>query len=1098
VGGGAVAGRQKADRPAREKARHREILLKGGYDVLLAPVQVERNGFDQAARSLMTRRLDARLRRGGHRLPSPTLVARALGEGARNYEETDLFRLANDMNVRALVVVTAGHDLEERLYATVVVHRKPEGGALSPGTPGARLELREEPFGDETPPEEAFRAALDARLAELPLKALPPAAAPGAKGTSELAFPGTPGALAEGKDADPIGSAFRLQLLGVLSPPEGRLRESLFARSLLALEAADPAAPDARLLRARALFHLHRRPASVALLPQPDTPEEKALAALQDGDLPGLEKRAAEIQRPMPRLMAELETNDLRWEYDTHLPRQEEYDDFRKDLPAWRTLFGIRLQMKNGWNAAPVLLVKAILDNALPVAGFTADAIASGQLLQGRSPYEGEEVDFSVETHRDRLLQARGRALYEEEDFDRPVERDLLDLLREYGETNLVKRVRIRSRYQKLPGEALRLLDTLEPVFGGDPVFSYERAHACWEEAKLRQEDGRNSLRERAKELAAEAFFRIGGQTPVSDGCYELLKKAEEEKASLSVYQHDYPRRPYWTGRSKDGDRKRCRFGNLSRRNSDSIAGFGPDGTCSRAINLLYTDTGFRFFRRYFDRLVEGRGGNAAGDRFVAVNPRRFAGYRDRPGFLAKVREKRGDAEGARGIYREAVSETPDVWEPRHDFGEFLMRRGELKEAFELFLDYPLFAPGIRPLSVNDVAVSNYAADAGNHLLQRGALEQGARILRISAARDTGAGSEMGSRLQLAFLEGNMGVAAAEAFNRYRRYETTAEFGDYLSLLLLMEPPEKGWSFFDTAVGKADGTTGQLWAAVEVGLRREGKDPEAVSEWFRREPVRRAAGADLPLRLLHVLATDRAPDPALPERIRDAQAQASPDKDRKAHIYPEFAEGYLLMRQGKAAEAFVFFRDRADFFRKNAPLFRWGLPYAARAAAESGRAAEIEPLLEEKEEENPFAVSLARAIFLGKRGEHGQAIERLKNAVWNSPGIAGRFPRPFYELLETAEWLHETTKAPEYRAFLLEWARTVQRINPTLSWAYAFEARHADHGPDRQRALALALHTDPRSERIAGIPEEEKGKAREWLARNNPFVPGKKMRAEGV
>lgn len=86
----------------KEKALHREILLQGKYDLLLVPFQIRGSGLDGTARSLMTRYLDARLREGTKlRIPSPSLVARALGGYRRAFDQAEVYALANDLGAVA-------------------------------------------------------------------------------------------------------------------------------------------------------------------------------------------------------------------------------------------------------------------------------------------------------------------------------------------------------------------------------------------------------------------------------------------------------------------------------------------------------------------------------------------------------------------------------------------------------------------------------------------------------------------------------------------------------------------------------------------------------------------------------------------------------------------------------------------------------------------------------------------------------------------------------------------------------------------------------------------------------------------------------------
>ena len=69
-----------------------------------------------------------------------------------------------------------------------------------------------------------------------------------------------------------IDGAVIYQLFGTLAPKAAeRSGERLFEQSLLALDRADPADANVSLLRARALYRLHSRPAALAALGKSET-----------------------------------------------------------------------------------------------------------------------------------------------------------------------------------------------------------------------------------------------------------------------------------------------------------------------------------------------------------------------------------------------------------------------------------------------------------------------------------------------------------------------------------------------------------------------------------------------------------------------------------------------------------------------------------------------------------------------------------------------------------------------------------------------------------------------------------------------------------
>jgi hypothetical protein len=137
-----------------------------------------------------------------------------------------------------------------------------------------------------------------------------------------------------------------------------------------------------------------------------------------------------------------------------------------------------------------------------------------------------------------------------------------------------------------------------------------------------------------------------------------------------------------------------------------------------------------------------------------------------------------------------------------------------------------------------------------------------------------------------------------------------------------------------------------------------------------------------------------------------------------------------------------------------------------------------------------FDYLLARAILSAGHGKHREAMAHLRSARYHIPDdLAIRPLYPWYQLIETCEWLYQDTNYSEYKDFAVQLAKIQERIKPMMGWTYAVEAKYAGSEPDRLRALALTLYLDERSERISKFTDQEKSKAREWLEQNNPFLP---------
>ncbi len=1086
--GPAAAAQEPSPSPWLEarKVIGRELVKGRFYDVLVVPFQVQGPAVDRPARSLMTRYLVEAIKRWtALRLPSPTLVARALGEDARVFDEKEVYRLAEDLKVGRLIRCYVSHDGDEWMNVTFLMQRG-ANGVFNPEWPTDREEWRGIAFSDEQPPEESFRALLGGIIPKLGLGAV---AKPEEVPVGETEPPPVPDlkTLAEPGAGRPLDDARRLQFLGALHPREATVKEHLFERSLAALSTVSPRSPGHRLLAARALLNLHRRPAAVATLGEARGAEEKAFAAYLEGDLPEMEKQVRDIAPPLPRLMAELELNDLRWLYDKHLPRQEAYEGLAGEHPAWELLIYSRLQSVNQW-AVPVNLVfKKDMDRVFPLPGFTADSLFSGQVGLGQPGLDSEEVEFSVREHCRRVMSARGAELAAADDSARPVERDVLELYESWGLANLLKKAELKIRVQSLPEAGLKLIDLYDTVYRGLPDLAYWRWQALSRRSREKSGEIKDSLVKSARENAADAFHWSLGQTAVADDSWDYLDDTGKDMKPYEAYNRDYPRRWYWNYASP-GDRREINKKGLTGRNVTAIL---ADKTNYRntEISLLYCLTNFSYLSRYHNYLSEKKGDDAAG-RFLDANRRRFTGNPQRITFLAGLREKQGDTLGARAVYEEAMSLTPEIWQSYWDYGWLLIKEGEFKKASETYRKYPLF---LEASGADKVALSNYAFNAGSHLWWRGEVDEAVPLFLIAADSRTGSGAEMASAAFLAMIEGDYQRAAAFSLQHAKRYNTDYAFDYYMQILHLSGYGQMAWSLFDTIIGKVSGDA--IWHSVMVGLRFEGQTDEVLTEWLDRETVRSAVKEKIGHRMLNLYLTDRPPNAELPRLIREAVTKAPRSENASGTNWPpdwallpaDLAESYGLIRRGMFAQAYKVLEGKLPLLRKDDNCLNVALPYLAWSAAKCGKLPEAAKVIDGQKKDNPFSFHLARALVLGAEGRVAESVVSLKAAFHQVPSTGSRSIFPWYQLVETAEWLYEDTKNPAYRELVLDLARRHQRTQPMYAWPYAVEAKYAEEGFDRRRALAFALHLDRRSERIAGFSEAEKAAAADWFKANNPF-----------
>lgn len=1068
-----------------EKNLHRAILKASPpCDVFVVPFQVQGYAIDRPGRSLMTRYLSARIARTAQvKVANPTLVARALGESARRISEEEVRAVAEDLKARVIVQGYAGHWLDEKMRLTIVIRQRTGDKIYGREWKTTVEEWRDIPFNDERPPEEAFRAILDNVVAKVPVPAAK-ADRPRKYGKEKsVPVPESIREMIASPASSPVVLAFRLQALGMLFPDQGPEQERLFERSLVALDAVDPRSSDFPLLKARAQFHLHRRPAAVAALDRPKTPEEHALSALLEGDLPTLAKRVREIKSPLPRLIAELELDDLRRAYDPDRGSPETVPDVVQDRSEWVPVVIRRLEQADYWNVQSNLLVKERLDRSFPLPGYKAETVARGVALLGD---RSREAELSAAIHRKRALEKSGHELFPPDEAARPVPGDELDLLAQTAEANLMKEVRRTALVQWIPDEGLATLDRYEIVYRGHPGMAALRAEILADVAARKAVSTPEQYRDRAREHAVNAFAWSGGQTRAAFNSRLVVRQINDyrtDSAQLGLYDGDYPGREFWPSA---GDRKSFGIAAPTGKNAPSIEGATKGLSDLNRRNLLYTTTGFAHFKSCYESVLKN-GGDEAADRFLRANSRRFVGHPDRAALLVEAEVRRGNERGAVAIYEQAIADSPDSWRPYRDLATYHVERAEFGKAAGVFRRYPLF---MSRDGSQGVLRSNLAIFAGQDLYWRGAVEESLPFLRMAAESGTGSSAEMSAATRLSLLDGDYRRAASHALERARRYNKPDAWRDVFVLLHATGNSRQAWQLFDSALAASNSP--EVWTGAMTGLRIEGKTGAEIIEWLSREPTRKAAGHRAGEIALAALLVDRTADPALAERIA-ALEPAAPVVSIPGYKPPwkltagGFARAYHALRNGKPGEAFDLFGGPAGFNNATPSMGAAAAPYVFLGAALSGRMDGTEKELAKLKEKQPFTYHLAQAYIHGTMADHAGAVANLKSANARIPYGQERFIPAWYQLVEACEWLHRTTGRGEYKTLALQWAKTHQRIDPAQAWAYGVEARLGDEAGGRIRAIGLTLYLDPNSEHLAGVSDREKEKAREWLKSNNPF-----------
>lgn len=588
----------KSDWFENERKIHRNLLMHDTYDILVVPFQVQGYAIDRIGRSLMTRYLAHRIETASNtKVPSPTLVTKAMGELSRRFNDEEVFQLANDLKVKTLIRAYVGHNRDEKMNITLIVQSRDDHDMFSSVTKSNVLEWKRIPFTDERPPSEAFLSLLDDIMTKIQLKQIKKRQVNAYKKETQLTLPKTPLDML-GKPLTPVVNAYYQQLLGALYPEQSAEKEYLFERSLVTLAEVSPKSPDYALIKARAYYYLNRRPAALAAMGSPASVEEKAFAALLNGDMITLEKLVNEITNPIPKLLAQLELNDLRWTYDNKQEAKKSYGGVTRDIPNWEMFVSRRLKNKDVWEVQSNLQIKQALDDSFPIPDFTAQSIVRGKMALGETIFESEDMDLSVYDHYRRLLESQGDQFSENESVH-IVKRDVLYLMAAIGESNIFNKMRMRILIQNSLQDGLELLDRYETIDRGHPEVAYLRASVLKALSSTKQGPVRDSLYKSAMNSAYNACYWFQGQTiSATQICY-----------AYNFYDGDFPRRWFWNwdfNSYQPGDRsiEHYKFTYSLDNALKKLSVTEKDQLKNLDLALRYTSSDFQPFEQYYRELV--------------------------------------------------------------------------------------------------------------------------------------------------------------------------------------------------------------------------------------------------------------------------------------------------------------------------------------------------------------------------------------------------------------------------------------------------------------------------------------------------------------
>lgn len=1064
---------------AAEKTFYERILTKGRFDTLLVPFQVQDHAFARDLRSLMSAEL-ALAMTGKSVVPDPYLVARALGDGQRRFDMAEVFRIANALEVKRVVLGYVGHNAKGEMRLTLNYYDRgakeylgvrllPTKGKSANLVANPRLQSRhfeKLAYSDVDTPIEVFHRQLPAMLEFLGLDASGANSAQPASVLEAATLPASPKDLGTG-EAHAARDAYYLQLLAALAPASAeRLRERLTERSMLAIRRMSADSPDYRVLKARALMNMGLRPAALQALGTPQSPEQKHLAAMLNGNLPDVQAARPLIAPGVRAVIAALEENAMASAYGVRTQSVSLAQVAPLKLPGevWKPLVARAMTDWDTWAQHENIFVKALLDREFPLEGPTAQMLLQGASAVGDRAKLQSVTDLSVLDHVRRHLSGGTEKSCCEPLAARPGAHDYLDLLEAIGTDNLLRRVSFLSGIQGRPEDALQFLARIGSVYKDHPQFSAAAALVQLMLVPNAQGAEQEGLYRAAYEAAFNVWYWEQGQTrAAAEALGDLLQESGRQQLGVyeNVYANDYPFRafyPYW---------KMPNTHEVWMRNARAA--------------LENSSYDFTPMDRIQESLSQVKNGWDNFDQVLKSVEQRFAGHPRRVKMMAQASLRKGDVLAAESRYREGLRVQPDDETLHTELGKLLFENGEAQKAADVFLSYP----GLKKRGqVNPVELANYAAGAGSLYWWIGDFKRAIPLYRTAAELRTGADSSILSLTRLQLIDGDLTGALRGSFERARRYNSPYGYRDYFGLLHAMGESQQAWDGFKVLVG---GDAPQVWESALVGHRREGATEAQISAWVAQEPMR-SRYFHASAYMLRAGVTDRMPTAQLPALVAAAGPPGSAQaKVKSPHVY--MAEAYLALRGGQFATARAALQEAAAHHDPKNPAFGHLLPYYAFAASRSKDTAAVETLLESfAPEYRRFDYHLAKAVLAALAAKHNEAIGHANTALYRRLFTDHRPIYPEYQFAEICEWLFEATREPRYRALALDWARKNQTLQPWVAWAYAVEAKLTTNPQERRRAIAMAYYLDKGSERLSRLPRNEVKVAVKEYASRNPFL----------
>lgn len=1108
-------------------------LAKSKSTVLVVPPgnPEDRPGLDLTARIAFARALVDNLPAGAAALiPDPAFALAAIGE-PRAIDENKLLKLLAPTSFESLV--TGAFAMESGRVSLELRRTNVRTGSRK--TFQAKVDLAANAL-----PEQALAGVAAQAMRALEFEASPraqpsPAVAP------TLAFPSSP--LAATTDAvDPQAGVWLQQLFGILHSPhflaDPRARERMFERSLWSLSGVGVDAADQAVLEARALANLGRREAALRVLEgAPASPEQAALRAYLNADLPDLKKAVGGIRRPVARLIAELELLSVRGEARelSQEPQRAELQRIVLSVPEpWQAIVTLHGLSSDPWNYPPAYAVKPVLERDFPVPDYGTQDILRGRAALGANPQDLKleaEMMLSPLVHARKWREQRPDALccaVPAARGHRPSATDYLGLLESHADALMLARLYFLREVQGNAQHALATAKLYDELLfaGGHPGVLMQRG-AGYVPGSAGQQDPRSY--DEVFDAARKIRAWIGHQSKAASWAARYWESSIGRAAIARGVQRSPEEMARTAGGlplSGDVPARDVFLVDLASALSISPTDKKEEKAVLRSACAIAVD--FYYPCEAYATVVHAHGQAEERAQVEALLRGRFIGYSEATEKKVYLLLEQGRSAESKQLLRDAIRTSPSA-ALYALLGTVLTDEGAYDEAAAVYSSLPALKAG----GSNKVELSNYLRRAARRLLARGAAAQARPLMETAASNGDGSHANLEAGAYASHWRGDGELALQWLGALYQRYPNERTLGEVASMTFALGDQRAGWSVLESApAGSPDFAS---FAAAAVGMRREGDGAARLLAW---------ANAGRPgiyswylASAFRVLALDRSPasldrvvEVERPIRLKfpggysfgvAAGARHTMTADDDALAWRATVDGYRGLLSGEfvpAADALSQLLARFDATGQpqglGGPDNFWAMvPYTAYALVKAGRGEQASKMLERFDEARQraagrknilvkrapaFESHLVASVVAALSGNHAEGARSLRLAQANVPENAGgRLIPEDYQFAEIAEWLSRDTGNAAYLGVALDFARARQRFEPWTAWSYAFEATHARDQAARVRAAAIAMWLDPESRRLQALPVALRSAAKQSPQASPPFRKPAGGRREG-